>query len=270
MRKILLIILMLTFIACGQNAFGKSQLYQGEKYQNLVEKGLGLLIYNPQGESVDGKAVYIIGGALCPYTQKVMKATDKQKALTDQGIQLRWVFPMDDKFNPDPVAYLATDPIPQAFDEFFQRTGKEKTAEQDFLAATNMVLGQTSGALQGYPSILYKTGKGVKYTTSIDDAIAEADKIVPITDKSGKTRDYVREFLAKDLGQTVKVKNNSKRMIPSYSLPDKTSPEMGGGSRFRLKPGQTCVDPCHDFNDEFYLCKFAYQGFITNYFYEKN
>lgn len=267
---ILLSVVFLFLISFGQTALAKSQLFQGEKYQKLVENGLERLIYNPQGESVDGKAVYIVGGALCPYTQRIMQATDKLKALTDKGIQIRWVFPRDNRFNPAPVRYLAYEPIPQAFDDFFQRIGKESTEEETLLAATNMVLSQTSGALHGYPTITYKTAQGVKYTTSIDDVLAEAEKIVPIGDKTGETREFVKEILEKDLGQPVKVKNNSKKTIHAYALPDRNSPAMGGGDRFLLKPGQPCVDTCYDFNDEFFLCKFEYQDISDNYFYEKN
>lgn len=262
--------LVFLLVANGQEALGKSQFFKNGEFDAIAEKGLEYLAYNPQGAAGDGKAVYILAGAMCPYTQQVMQAKDALQALQDKGIQIRWVFPKSNTYNPAPVLYLVNSPLPEAFNDFFRRIGREPTPEQEVISGLNNVVGNASENLAGFPSISYKTAKGVKYTHSINDVLEDADQIVPVNDKSSKTLEYAREILAKDLGEPVQVKNTSKKTMVSYALPDTDSPKLDGAGRFRLKPGQSCQDTCYDYNNEFYLCKFVYEGEENSYFYSKH
>ena len=266
-----ILLMLLVYPHCGE-VFGKAQYFKGKKYDELAEKGLEYAAYNPQGESPDGRAVYIYGGAMCGYTQRIMKAQDKLRQLIDKGIQIRWIFPHDSEFNPEPVLYLVNERLPEAFNDFFGRIGKEATREQRTIASVNKVLALVSDNIGGYPSISYKTAKGIKYTNSIDDVLADADEIAPVNDKNSKTRKYAAEIMEMNLENPVKVKNRTKQIMRSYSLPDKDSPIMSSKVKglFQLKPGQTSSDECYDLNDEFFACKFvaAQEGYF--YFYPKN
>lgn len=273
MRLFKLFSMMLAFAlslsAASEIAFAKSQFFKSKKYDALAEKGLEYTVYNPQGESVDGKAIYIFAGALCPQTQKIMKASDKLNALIEKGIQIRWVFPKTKQYNPDQLLYLANEPLPEAFNNFFQKTVKLPTDEQEIISALNMNIGNASDNIAGFPSISYKTGKGIKYTHSIDDVFADLEKITAVNDKSKKTLDYAQKILSVNPDEPVKVKNTSKKNMEGYTLPDTNSPLTGGQGRFTLKPGQISDDTCYDFNEEFYLCKFTFEQDEFPYFYKK-
>lgn len=270
LKVIMIILLACFYISFGQLTFAESHFFNGKKYNPIVEKGLEYLIYNPQGKSPDGKAVYIMAGAMCPFTQKIMRAKDKIQALNDKGIQIRWVFPKTFQYNPEQVLYLAEEPLPDAFNDFFQGARKASSREQDVISSLNNVIANASENLGGFPSISYKTAKGMKYTNSIDDILKEADKIMPIADKSAITRKYAEEILARDFDEPVKVKNNSKKPIHGYALPDLNSTVLNGKGRFILKPGQKCQDTCYDFNDEFYICKIQLGEEVNFYFYQKS